>query len=186
MESNRQLTNVNLKSSPDGPMVVLPNEEGQRCYEPFAFPPLPWSTMNWLGTLSDKIWNQHQVCCALLLLLNPERRCWGVTVPRQESRRDGVSWQLEDFVPNGNTPDTPRHAGGSFQMSVADDPEQAMSLVPQTDGLHLVHPVGMEPAGVWMFLRVEGELTLENPNDIVVDDWSVRCTDVMRVLGLAM
>ena len=184
MNTNRELLNVYLESGSDGPMVILPEEEGQPSYEPFSFPPLPWSTMNWMGTLGDKIWDQHEVCCALLLLLNPERRCWGLTVPRQQSRRDGASWQLEDSVPYGNTSEMPRYVGGSFQMAVVDNPEQALGLIPHADGLHLVHTIHQEPAGVGMFLRVEDELTLQNPNDIVVDDWSARCTDVMRALGL--
>lgn len=184
MNKYRELLNINLVSGNDGPMVVLPEEEGLTSHEQFAFPSLPWSTMNWLGTLGNRIWNEHRVCCALLLLINPERRCLGITVPPQLPREDGVSWQMSDGVPHGNTVETPRHVGGSFQMAVVDNPDQALSLVPQADGLHLIHAVGHEPAGLWMFLRVQGELTLENPCDIVFDDWGARCSAVMKVLGL--
>ena len=184
MKLNRELLNINLKAGHDGPLVILPEEEGLPSPEPFAFPPMPWSTLIWLGTLGGSIWDQHKVCCSLLLLLNPQRRCWGITVPPQKPRREGVSWQMTDTVPMGNTPDTPHHIGGTFQMAQADNPEQVLDLVPKVDGLHLVHRAGAEQAGAWMFLRVEGELALQNPNDIIVDDWGSRIAEVMRVLDL--
>ena len=43
-------------------------------------PPLRWSMMNWLGALGGSIWNQHEMCCVLLLLIDPTERCWGLTI----------------------------------------------------------------------------------------------------------
>lgn len=105
----RKLMSVKLESGPDGPMVVLPPDDEHTTEETFALPHLPWSTMNWLGALGGRIWEQHEVCCALLLLINPARQCWGITVPPQKPREDGAWWQLSDAVPMGNTPDTPRY-----------------------------------------------------------------------------
>ena len=185
MNTYRELLNVHLKEGSAGPVVVLPESDGVPRHEPFGFPLFPCSTLNWLGALSGTIWNQHEVCCALLLLIDPTRRRWGITAPPQQPPPDGVNWKLTDYLSRDNTSEMPRHVGGTYQMAVADDPEQALELILQADGLHLVHPVGMEPAGAWMFLRVEGELTLQNPSDIVFDDWSARFTDVMRLIGLA-
>lgn len=184
-EFSRALRTIDLQCSTDGPMVVLPEGDGQPAQEPFVFPHLPWSTMNWLGALGDRVWDQHEVCCALLLLINPARRCWGVTCPPQQPREDGVSWQMTDAVPMGNNPETPRHIGGTFQMARADSPEQVLELIPTCDGLHLIHPVGMELAGAWSFLRVQGQLSLRNSEEIVFDDWGMRMDEVIRVLGLS-
>jgi len=183
-EYSRVLENLELRAEDDGPMVVLPREGEGPENVPFPFPHLPLSTINWLGALGGRIWDQHEVCCALLLLINPARRCWGVTVPPQKPRTDGVSWQMADAVPMGNMPETQLYIGGTYQMARADDPEQAISLTPQADGLHFVHAVDIEPAGAWSFLRVEGQLSVCYPEEVVFDDWGARIDEVMRVLGL--
>ena len=182
----QSLRNISLESQGDRPTVVVPDLESESDgVLRFDFPPLPASTLNWLGALGVNIWAQHELCCALLLLLNPERRCWSVTVPPQKLQTDGVSWQMTDAVAMDHTPKTPLFIGGTYQMAQADDPDQVVSLIPQTDGLHLVHAVGRQPAGAWAFLRVGGELSLRYPGDIIFDDMAARTAEVMRVLGLS-
>lgn len=146
---SRALQTIELTSNGDDLLVVLPEGEEQPNQKSFPFPPLPWSTMNWLGALGGSVWNQHEMCCALLLLINPDRRCWGCTLPPQTPRKDGVRWQMSDAVAMGNTPDTPRHIGGTYQMAQVQHPDEALSLVPEIDGLHIIHPTGMEPAGAY-------------------------------------
>ena len=85
------LQKIELKETAKGPQVVLPDPGDGTSLKPFDFPYLPYSTLNWLGALGQRVWNEHRKCCALLLLINPERRCWGVTCPPQKPRRDGVS-----------------------------------------------------------------------------------------------
>ena len=183
-EFSQMLRNIDLKETANGPQVMLPDTAEDANHEPFDFPHLPYSTLNWLGALGQRVWNEHSMCCALLLLINPERRCWGVTTPPQKPRRDGVSWQMTEASPVGEDPQAPLYVGGTFQMAQVDKPEQAVGLVPEIDGLHLVHAVNVFPAGVWTFLRMEGKLSLRYADEVIYNDWDARINEVIRVLGL--
>ena len=179
------LRSITLESGNGGPVVVLPalDAEGD---EPsrFLLPPLPSSTLNWLGRFAETVWQQHQKCCALLLLVNPERRSWGLTVPPQSSRRDGVSWQLADAVPKGEVDPDKLLVGGTFQTTALSTPDEAADIIPPTDGLHLVQPVNIELGGSWVYLRVAGRLDTPHPEALVTDDWGARIHEVMRYLNL--
>lgn len=178
------LQRINLKETAKGPQVMLPDAGEGTTQEPFDFPNLPYSTLNWLGALGQRVWNEHRKCCALLLLINPQRRCWGVTTPPQKPRRDGVSWQMTEATPVGDHSGEPLYVGGTFQMAQVEKPEQAVGLVPEIDGLHLVHAVDVFPTGAWTFLRMEGRLSLRYADEVIYNDWDARINDVIRVLGL--
>lgn len=114
---------IRLESQDHGlvSMVDFVGPEGDDVLR-FDLPALPVSTLTWLGALGDSIWEEHKVCCSLLLLINHNRHCWGVTVLPQNPRPDCVSWQMADAVPMSNTANIPIHVGGTFYMAPATDP----------------------------------------------------------------
>lgn len=163
-----------LKDAPDG--GELPSR--------LLLPRIPLSTMNWLGAFGQAVWERHQKCHALLLLANPIRQSWSVTVPPQSPREDGVSWRVANVVPHGEVDPGTHLVAGSFQMCRAAVPEDALDLVPPGDGLHLIHPVTVQPGGLWSFLRVAGQLDQYRPEDLIVDDQRVHIEQVMKLLNL--
>lgn len=184
-EHFQPLKSIQLESGPDGPSLILPSTgKGNDRSALAPLPHFPFSTLSWLGAFGQTVWQQHEVCTALLLLVNPERMCWGITAPVQTPRRDGVSWRLADAVPKGDLDPSRLFVGGSFQTSILTSLDDAADLVPATDGLHLISPVNIKPAGTWCFLRVGGQLDAIDPQTMVTDDWGLRIAEVMRYLNL--
>jgi hypothetical protein len=179
------MTCLKLEPGEPMPVAVFPTTTADDNDRPrFLMPPLPFSTLYWLGTFGETVWQQHERCCALLLLLNTEFRSWGLTAPPQSPRRDGVSWRLADAVPHGEVDPEQLFVAGSFQTTRLTSPDEAQSLVPCHDGLHLVHSVEAEEAGAWCYLRVAGKLDTPHPETLIFDDYGARIYEVMRYLNL--
>ena len=57
---------ISLEPGEPMPVVVLPTSTADGNDRPrFLMPPLPFSTLNWLGAFGETVWHQHQRCCAL-------------------------------------------------------------------------------------------------------------------------
>src|SRR4051812_29103773 len=141
-----------------GVIHVLPREDavtedaaaaaphaGGTLFEPFALPPIPLSMHCWLAGLGAEFRRRHRRCIAALLVLDCAQRRWLPPVlPSQACREEGASWTL-DVGDVGPLPPNRRFAG-SFQMRVGRDMTDAVSGVPQLDGVHVVQTVSRDAA----------------------------------------
>lgn len=181
----RPLQCITLEPSDYGPLVIPAgnaNEPGDDVH--LILPQLPGSLTTWLGGFGLTVWERHRRCALLLLLINPDRMSWGVTVPPQSGRQDGVSWQVADTLPHSDMLPDPMMVGGSFQTTRLRSPDDAADIVPPTDGVHLVQPVSGRLNGCWIYLRIGGELDTTFLEDVIIDDWQVRVEEVMQYLDL--
>lgn len=148
----------------DSRVFVMPYDESQ----PFALPQLPMTQLVWLGHLADGFHKRHGRCLCMALMLDVCRRSWAMAeVPTQTCGTDGVrwSWRAEDFENRG--PNT--LVGGSYQLAVPHSIEEAISLVPPTDGVHIVNAKGEEPF-LHAFVHVDGQTLAIDVRKFVFDD----------------
>ena len=104
-------------------------------------------------------------------MLDVSRRSWGrPEVPTQRCGAEGVnwSWQADDFTARPAT----ILIAGSYQAAVVQNLDEAISLVPQTDGLHLIRVKGDEPT-LYAFVHAEGQTMEVHARDLIIDDVSV-------------
>ena len=147
--------------------LVVPSDDSQ----PFAVPRFPSSQLIWLDHLSTVFFEKHRRCLCVALMLDQSGRGWGrPEVPTQRCGADGAhwTWQADDFSGRGPT----MLVGGSYQAAVLRDINEAISLVPPSDGVHLIGVKAPRP-GIHAFIHADGQTVAVDARKLVVDDVSM-------------
>jgi hypothetical protein len=138
--------------------------------EPFLLPSFPLSQEGWLIGLAHHFYKFHRHGLAVLLLMDVTSQRWiKPLIPTQRCTLEGASFRVlaEDL-------DEVRpfvRIAGSFLWSAALDENEAESMVPPFDGLHLIYWPRGKTLSRHLFLRVEGVIQSIDPATLIFDDW---------------
>jgi hypothetical protein len=120
--------------------------------------------------LAQRFHSHHHHGLAVLLLMNVQLRMWFKPhLPTQRCTREGSSFKLQDRDFRDMHP--AHRVAGSFQWRRALNGDDAYSMVPTFDGLHMIGWNTGEEAHRYLFLRVDGVIRVVDRSDIVFNDW---------------
>jgi hypothetical protein len=158
-------------ADPLSPEVLFINDDPLAAsIDPFPLPAFPVSMEGWLMALAHHFYNFHRHGLALLMLVDVNTHLWSnPIVPTQRCSLEGASFRVlpEDLAELKPT----LRVAGSFQWGATFSEDDAESMVPAFDGLHLIYWRREKTFSKHLFLRVEGVVQHIDPATVIFDDW---------------
>lgn len=155
---------IAIHGSPVGLMTFPPAPFG-----PFPVPQFPVSQLHWLSHLAKLFLTQQQRCVVVTLMLDAAQQKWvRPQIPTQRCGRDGACWSHDEDDYTGRPP--AHLIGGSFQSAHVRSLDEAVSLVPAVDGMHLINNVHDEPSLVYVFAHHNGQAHAVEAGQFFIND----------------
>ena len=154
---------IDIINTADGLAVLRPAP-----LEPFLLPRFPLTQVNWLTRVSAVFLKTHQRCMVASLMLNPRHEHWvEPQIIPQRCGRDGATWTHRD---GDYAHRSKQHRiGGTYQSANVQSLTEALSLVPQFDGIHMVS-VRNDPSELYVFVHYETDVHVLDFNRFFIDD----------------